>query len=37
MAPNVLRHRMGLNYPAEAGGVAPDDIVARLLEHVHVA
>ena len=31
VAPPVLRHRVMVNYHAEAEGVTPDDIVTRLL------
>ncbi|RMH04653.1 MAG: MoxR family ATPase [Planctomycetota bacterium] len=34
VAPAVLRHRILLNFAAEAEGVGPDDVVARLLEGV---
>ena len=37
MAPNVLRHRMGMSYRAEADGVTPDDVIRNLLEQVSVA
>lgn len=36
LAPNVLRHRMGLTYRAEADGVTPDQIIDSLLEQVSV-
>ncbi len=36
LAPNVLRHRMGLSYRAEADGVQPDAIVNTLLDHIDV-
>lgn len=36
LAPNVLRHRMGLSYQAEADGVTPDEIIQNLLEQVDV-
>jgi MoxR-like ATPase len=36
LAPNVLRHRMGLSYRAEADGVTPDEIIQNLLEQVDV-
>ncbi len=36
LASNVLRHRMGLSYRAEADGVRPDAIINTLLDHVHV-
>ncbi|MEM7744795.1 MAG: MoxR family ATPase [Pseudomonadota bacterium] len=36
LAPDVLRHRIGLTYRAEADGVPPDRIVAKLLEVVDV-
>ncbi len=34
VAPSVLRHRILTNFAAEAEGIRPDDIVARLLETV---
>ncbi len=34
IVPDVLRHRLLLTYEAEAEGVAPEDILARLLERV---
>jgi MoxR-like ATPase len=36
LAPDVLRHRMGLNYRAEADGVRAGDIIDTLLEQVSV-
>ncbi|NKC13947.1 MAG: AAA domain-containing protein [Gammaproteobacteria bacterium] len=36
LAGNVLRHRMGLNYRAQADGVTADEVVARLVEQVSV-
>lgn len=36
LAANVLRHRMGLSYRAEADGVQPDAIINTLLDHIHV-
>ena len=36
VAPDVLRHRVALTYEAEADRVAPDSVVARILEHVSV-
>ena len=36
LVPDVLRHRMGLTYRAEADGVTPDQIVQNLLEQVSV-
>lgn len=36
LVPNVLRHRMGLTYRAEADGVTPDQIIQNLLEQVSV-
>jgi MoxR-like ATPase len=30
----VLRHRVLLNFEAEAAGVSPDEVVARILEEV---
>jgi len=35
-APDVLRHRLGLTYEAEAEEKTPDDIVLALLDHVPV-
>ena len=32
----VLRHRIVTNFNAEAEGLRPDDIVARLIKHVPV-
>jgi MoxR-like ATPase len=34
IAPSVLRHRIVLNYSAEAEGQTPDTIIARLLESI---
>lgn len=34
LAPDVLRHRIGLSYRAEADAVAPDAIIAAVLDHV---
>lgn len=36
IAPNVLRHRLGLSYEAEAEEKTADDIVRLLLDHVPV-
>ncbi|MCY4429268.1 MAG: MoxR family ATPase [Rhodospirillales bacterium] len=36
LVPDVLRHRMGLTYRAEADGVTPDQIIQNLLEQVSV-
>jgi MoxR-like ATPase len=36
LAPDVLRHRMGLSYRAEAEGVEPGEIIDALLERVPV-
>ncbi len=36
VAPNVLRHRLGLSYEAEAEEKTADDIVRALLDHVPV-
>ncbi len=36
VAPNVLRHRLGLSYEAEAVEKSADDIVRTLLDHVPV-
>ncbi len=35
-APDVLRHRLGLSYEAEAEGRTADDLVRALLDHVPV-
>ena len=35
-APDVLRHRLGLTYEAEAEEKTPDDIILALLDHVPV-
>ena len=37
LARDVLRHRMGLNYRAEADGITPDQIIESLLQQVTVA
>ncbi len=36
IAPDVLRHRIGLTYEAEAAGLRPDDVVADVLSGVAV-
>ncbi|MBI4501350.1 MAG: AAA family ATPase, partial [Gemmatimonadetes bacterium] len=36
MARDVLRHRVLLTFEAEAEDVTPDDVIARVLEHVEV-
>jgi len=36
LAPDVLRHRIGLTYEAEAEGLSPDDVITRLLDSVLV-
>jgi MoxR-like ATPase len=36
IAPDVLRHRIGLTYEAEAQGVNQEEIVERLLATVKV-
>ncbi len=36
IAPEVLRHRLGLSYEAEAEGRTTDDLIRTLLEHVKV-
>ncbi len=36
LVPDVLRHRMGLTYRAEADGVTPDQVVRNLLDQVRV-
>jgi MoxR-like ATPase len=36
VAPEILRHRLLLNYEAEAEGVTTDDFIARLLELVAI-
>jgi MoxR-like ATPase len=34
IAPPVLRHRLKMNFNADAAGVSADDVIRRLLEHV---
>ena len=36
IAPDVLRHRIGLTYEAEAEEITPDKIVAQVLERTPV-
>jgi len=36
IGPDVLRHRVLLSYEAEAEELTPDDVVARLFEHIEV-
>lgn len=36
LAPDVLRHRMGLTYRAEADGITADAVVQTLLDRIHV-
>jgi MoxR-like ATPase len=36
VAPDVLRHRLGVTYEAEAEEVTPDTIVQRILDHLPV-
>ncbi len=36
IAPDVLRHRIGLTYEAEADGVTPDEVVWRVLQETAV-
>ncbi|HWC65802.1 MAG TPA: hypothetical protein VG777_06950, partial [Thermoanaerobaculia bacterium] len=36
VAPDVLRHRRVLTFEAEAEGIRPDDVIARLLVRVPV-
>ena len=36
LAPDVLRHRIGLSYEAEAEGMSADDLVQRILDSVLV-
>ena len=36
MAKDVLRHRVLLTFEAEAEDVKPDDVIAKVLEHVAV-
>ncbi|MCJ7555473.1 MAG: AAA family ATPase, partial [Gammaproteobacteria bacterium] len=36
MAPDVLRHRLILNYEAEADGVTTDQVINALLERVAI-
>jgi MoxR-like ATPase len=35
VAPPVLRHRVLLNFEAEADGITAEQIVARLLDSIH--
>ena len=37
LAPDVLRHRLVLTYEALADGVAPDDLIRRIIDDVPVA
>lgn len=37
MAHDVLRHRLGLTYEAEANAITADDIVTRILENVKIS
>jgi MoxR-like ATPase len=37
VAPAVLRHRLKLNFNAEAAGITADEVVRRLLDHVPLA
>jgi MoxR-like ATPase len=37
LAPDVLRHRMGLTFRAEADGITSDAVVHALLDRIHVA
>lgn len=34
LAPEILRHRLVLNFRARAEGLTPDDLIVRLLDHV---
>jgi MoxR-like ATPase len=36
VAPDVLRHRLGITYEAEAEEITPDTIVQRILDHLPV-
>ena len=36
LAPDVLRHRIVISYEADAEGFSPDDILARVLNHIPV-
>jgi MoxR-like ATPase len=36
MAPDVLRHRLILDYAGRAADISPDDIIQHLLEHIPV-
>jgi len=36
IGPDVLRHRFILSYEAEAEEMTPDDVIARLFEHIEV-
>jgi MoxR-like ATPase len=33
LAPPVLRHRILLNYRAEAEGIRPENVIGQLLKH----
>jgi len=34
LAPDVLRHRLSLSYEALADAVTPDQLIARIMQHV---
>jgi hypothetical protein len=36
VAGDVLRHRIGLTYEAEAAGITPDEIIGEILSKVEV-
>ncbi len=36
IGPDILRHRFILSYEAEAEEMSPDDVIARLFEHIEV-
>ena len=36
VAPDVLRHRIGLTYEAEAENIIPDDIIKEIINNVEV-
>ena len=36
IAGDVLRHRIGLTYEAEAAGITPDEIIGEILSKVEV-
>jgi MoxR-like ATPase len=34
VAPSILRHRIAINFTAQSEGIAPDDVVRKILEEV---